>query len=38
MAFVLELQTTFSQAHIKNYIVSITREYGINAIANIKKK
>lgn len=32
MAFVLELNTTFTQPHIKNYIVSIIREFGINAI------
>ncbi len=32
MAFVLELQTTSSQPYIKNYIVSIIREFGIHAI------
>lgn len=32
MAFVLELQTTSSQPYIKNYIASIIREFGINAV------
>ncbi len=32
MAFVLELQTTSSQPYIKNYLVSIIREFDINAI------
>ena len=37
MAFVLELQTNSSQSYIKNYIISIIREFGINAIAANKK-
>lgn len=32
MAFVLELQTTSSQPYIKDYIISIIREFGINAV------
>lgn len=32
MAFVLELHTTSSQPYIKNYIVSIVREFGIDAV------
>jgi hydrogenase maturation factor HypF (carbamoyltransferase family) len=31
MAFVLELETSFTQSYIKNYIVGIIRKYGINA-------
>ncbi len=36
MAFVLELYTTSSQEYIKNYIVSIIREFGINSQVNQK--
>ena len=31
MAFVLELETSFTQKYIKNYIVTIIRRFGINA-------
>ncbi len=31
MSFVLELQISSNQEYIKNYIISITREFGINA-------
>jgi hydrogenase maturation factor HypF (carbamoyltransferase family) len=31
MAFVLEIETSFSQKYIKNYIVSIVRSYNIDA-------
>jgi hydrogenase maturation factor HypF (carbamoyltransferase family) len=31
MAFVLELQTTSNQHYIKNYIIGLTREFGIDA-------
>ena len=37
MAFVLELHTISSQSYIKNYVISIIREFGINAIAANKK-
>ena len=37
MAFVLELQTSSSQPYIKNYIISIIREYGINALVTQKE-
>ncbi len=32
MAFVLEIETSFTQNYIKNYIISIIRRYGINAV------
>lgn len=37
MAFVLELQTSSSQPYIKNYLISIIREYAINAIVTQKE-
>ena len=37
MAFVLELHTISSQVYIKNYIVSIIREFDIKAVAANKK-
>ncbi|MBU0632699.1 hypothetical protein KKA17_08635 [bacterium] len=36
MAFVLELHTTSTQPYIKNYIISIIREYKIKAIVTLK--
>ena len=37
MAFVLELHTTSSQVYIKNYVISVIREFGIKAVAANKK-
>jgi len=37
MAFVLELQTSSTQPYIKNYLISIIREYAINAIVTQKE-
>ncbi|WP_345976944.1 hypothetical protein [Sulfurimonas sp. HSL3-7] len=34
MAFVLELKTASSQPYIKNYVISIVREFGINALVH----
>ena len=32
MAFILEIETTFTQKYIRNYIVCVIRKYSINAI------
>jgi hypothetical protein len=37
MAFVLELTTTSSQPYIKNYIISIIREFDIDTIVRQQK-
>lgn len=37
MAFVLELQTTSTQPYIQNYLISIIREFKINAIVRQQK-
>ncbi|WP_298693442.1 hypothetical protein [uncultured Sulfuricurvum sp.] len=37
MAFTLELTSEFAQPYIKNYVISIIRSFGINALVHQKK-